>query len=119
MLPSKLSLETNNIDPSGTSLQGYFTATRDQLERWFGLPTYDNEEFDPSDKIQTEWCVKISDHVVTIYAWKVHRLVGKNEVFEWNIGGRSVVALRALEGFTGRSGRSATGGMVGGTHGYW
>ena len=83
---------------SGTSLQGYMTASYDDLVVAFGPPTYDETSAD--GKVDYEWNLVIEDTVdfpnenrnVTIYNWKDYD-GGQNALFnpeyEWHIGGHS------------------------------
>lgn len=75
---------------SGTSLRGYFTATRDEIEAVFGAPTIDNN--DPSEKVTTEWYLVFEDGTVaTIYDWKRYEMGAPQmgERIEWHIGGHN------------------------------
>jgi hypothetical protein len=87
---------------SGTSLCGYVTATRDEIEAVFGAPTISND--DPRDKVTTEWYLLFDDGldtVATIYDWKRYEM-GKpiyGERIEWNIGGHSETAVVRIAQF--------------------
>lgn len=73
-----------NIEVNGTSLSGYISCTRNQLQQMFGEPMYNG----PGDKVTTEWLIKFDDGmVVTIYDWKRYdNGPGLNEVYQWHIG---------------------------------
>ena len=67
---------------NGTSLQGYITATYDQLVERFGQPE------GGGDKTTVEWCLKIADGTVaTIYDWKEYQT--PTDLYRWHIGGRN------------------------------
>jgi hypothetical protein len=91
---------------SGTSLRGYVTATRDEIEAVFGKPTIDNN--DPRDKVTTEWYLLFDDGldtVATIYDWKRYEM-GKpiyGERIEWNIGGHSETAVVRIAQFLNKN----------------
>jgi len=81
---------TNNIDPSGTSLQGYLTVSYADLVKKLGEPTENFDDF----KSDAAWYIRWNDGVIaTIYNWKN----GKNycgsqglktkDILHWNIGG--------------------------------
>lgn len=75
---------------NGTSLRGYFTATRDEIEAVFGAPTISHN--DTSDKVTTEWYLIFEDGTVaTIYDWKRYELGAPQtgERIEWHIGGHN------------------------------
>ena len=60
---------------SGTSLCGYVTATRDEIEAVFGKPTISHN--DKTEKVTTEWYLLFDDGldtVATIYDWKRYDL---------------------------------------------
>lgn len=77
----------------GTSLQGYVTATRAEIEAVFGAPTMAHN--DTSDKVTTEWNIRfVNDVVATIYDWKRYEQGAPemNERIEWHIGGHDKMA---------------------------
>lgn len=79
---------------SGTSLRGYVTATRDEIEAVFGKPTIAKSE--PDDKVTTEWYLIFEDGVVaTIYDWKRYGLGApyNDERIEWHIGGHNEASV--------------------------
>jgi hypothetical protein len=79
----------------GTSLCGYIRATRAEIEKVFGAPTY-GVEHSGDGKVTTEWVIDFGNEVIaTIYDWKRYEQ-GAPEMDErivWNIGGRSHDAL--------------------------
>jgi hypothetical protein len=79
----------------GTSLCGYIKATRAEIEKVFGAPTY-GEEHSGDGKVTTEWVIDFGNEVIaTIYDWKRYE-DGAPEMDErivWNIGGRDSDAL--------------------------
>jgi hypothetical protein len=88
---------TRSQGVSGTCLQGYITATREQLETVFGAPGYGDDGykmFFNFDAIVTD--NKGNQTLVTIYDWKLDRKVGMTEEIEWNIGGLSSDAVQAV-----------------------
>lgn len=97
-----------DISVGGTSLQGYVSATRAQLEELFGVPTNGD-----GYKVTTEWEVQIENGpVFTLYDWKRYEAgpPASDEVYQWHIGAhdRSAVAvvhdlLRAKLGLVARS----------------
>lgn len=87
---------TNEIN--GTCLQGYITATREQLETVFGAPG----DGDGGYKFNFDWAIEFIESdgtktIGTIYDWKFERVVGLTEKVEWNIGGNSRDAVRLIE----------------------
>lgn len=76
-------------------LQGYVTATYDQLVEVFGIPDY----MDPSGdgKIDTEWEVfNTPAGTVRIYDWKEYdggRRSRDGNPYEWHIGGTTRKAV--------------------------
>jgi len=80
---------TLGADINGTSLVGYVTATREEIEEVFGEPDY---EGDGSNKVTTEWDILFADGTVaTIYDWKRYEegAPDYDEVYEWHIGGKT------------------------------
>ena len=76
-------------DTNGTSYHDTtISATVNQLTAAFGEP-YDNNTGE--DKVNFEWDMETEDgEVFTIYDWKEYRIISKNEIIEWHIGGHSV-----------------------------
>jgi hypothetical protein len=71
---------------NGTSLQGYITATYDQLVERFGQPE------GGGDKTTVEWCLKFADGTVaTIYDWKLDET--PTSMYNWHIGGVNNTAV--------------------------
>ena len=86
--------DSEEIDATGTSLQGYIVTSREDLMKAFGAPL----DYPLGDKVTTEWTIQFDNgEVATIYDWKRYE-EGRpefNELFQWNIGGhsRDVVSL--------------------------
>lgn len=79
------------INLSGTHLQGYVTASYDELVALFGEP----EEGD-GDKTQAEWDLEFWDGTVAaIYDWKSS--VRPEFETTWNIGGHNYNAVLHVE----------------------
>lgn len=80
---------------AGTSLRGHIRATRAEIERTFGAPTF-GEEYSGDGKVTTEWVIDFGQGAYgTIYDWKRYEL-GAPEMDErivWNIGGHDDTAL--------------------------
>ena len=94
---------------SGTSLCGYVTATREEIEAVFGAPTISHN--DTSDKVTTEWYLMFDDGldtVATIYDWKRYELGAPQtgERIEWHIGGRSETAVVRIAQFLNKNVRA-------------
>jgi hypothetical protein len=72
----------------GTSFFGTtIVASVNQLIRSFGEP-YDNNTGE--DKVNFVWDMETEEgDVFTIYDWKEYRMIDKNEMIEWHIGGTS------------------------------
>lgn len=74
-----------------TSLQGYVSATYNEIVEVFGVPTYDTPSGD--DKVNTEW--EMYDEYagpVRIYDWKDYdggELSRSGQPYRWHIGGNS------------------------------
>jgi hypothetical protein len=69
-----------------TSLQGYVTATYDQLVAHFGEPE------GGGDKTTVEWMLQFEDGTVaTIYDWKEYST--PTGLYDWHIGGRNKTAV--------------------------
>jgi len=84
-------------ETNGTSLQGYITATREQLQTVFGKPG----EGDGGYKFYFDWGMEITERdgtktIATIYDWKFDYEVGLTEKVEWNIGGNSIRAAHLI-----------------------
>jgi carboxypeptidase C (cathepsin A) len=75
-------IKTN--DAGGTSYATCFSATKEEIVKAFGKPSY--EEYDTGEKVQNEWDFKVEGHIVTIYDWKEYRAYDDDEVIEWHIG---------------------------------
>jgi hypothetical protein len=88
------------IEISGTSLQGYLTATFDEIADVFGPPVRIY-----GDKTTCEWDIEFRvmtpdgedfDYVTaTIYDWKMAPTIHSN--YRWHIGGRNYQAVECVE----------------------
>lgn len=76
-------------DTNGTSYHDTtISATVNQLTAAFGEPYNSNTG---EDKVNFVWDMETEDgEVFTIYDWKEYRIISKNEIIEWHIGGHSV-----------------------------
>ena len=92
---------------AGSSLQGHFRATYDELVTAFGEPTYRAEQDGGFDKVWTEWNLEFRvpdedgdfDYVVaTIYDWKEDGPYASRTgaVYTWHIGGFDWRAEKAV-----------------------
>ena len=91
---------------AGSSLQGYMSASYDELVAKFGEPTYKAEKQGDFDKVWTEWVLEFeveedgeTDYIyATIYDWKESSpeasRTGKQ--YRWHIGGFSWAAEDAV-----------------------
>lgn len=80
----KIKSINQDINISGTSLQGYFTATYNEVVAKFGKPDQGCD-----GKTTVEWFIKFEDGTVaTIYDWKSESPMHyPDEPYEWHIGG--------------------------------
>jgi hypothetical protein len=81
----------------GTCLQGYISATRDQLVTVFGQPG----DGDGGYKFFFDWAIEIKGNnkagiTAMIYDWKYDQVFPAGEKIEWNIGGYSREAVDAV-----------------------
>ena len=115
-------METNRffalpIELAGISLQGYLTASFDELKSVFGEPNSPGDDY----KVSTEWEIKGIDSgaELTIYDWKETVLYDSHELtvedfrklpsYEWHVGGNSKGGIFELTKFLGdKLGRSVT-----------
>jgi len=74
-------IKTN--DAGETSYATCFLATKENIVKAFGEPSYKG---DTGDKVQNEWDFDVEGHPVTIYDWKEYRAYDDDEVIEWHIG---------------------------------
>lgn len=85
---------------NGTCLQGYVTATYDEIVEVFGEPSFKIDApvgSGEEDKVETEWEIIGKDYFgneipVTIYDWKCYdcgTTSRSGKPFEWHIGGTS------------------------------
>ena len=73
-------------EANGTSLQGYITATYDQLVARFGQPD------GGGDKTTVEWVLAFADGTIaTIYDWKEYET--PMGLYRWHIGGVNKTAV--------------------------
>lgn len=88
---------------NGTSLKGYVVATRAELEKTLGAPTWNTPS--PDGKITTEWVLRFSDDTVaTIYDWKRYEegAPEMDEVVVWHIGGHEHSVRDKVEAVVGK-----------------
>ena len=90
----------NNIQITGTSLQGYLEATYDEIADVFGPPVriYGDKttcEWDIEFRVMTEDETDFEYVVATIYDWKMAPTV--NSKYRWHIGGRNYQAVECVE----------------------
>jgi hypothetical protein len=81
---------------AGTCLQGYITATREQLQTVFGEPGAGDDY-----KFFFHWGIEVTEQdgtktIATIYDWKYDYKVDEEEKIVWNIGGSSREAVRVI-----------------------
>ena len=78
-----------NANAHGTHLQGYISATYDQLIARFGQPEFGG------DKTTVEWCLEFEDGTIaTVYDWKEYRT--PMGMYDWHIGGNDQMAVIAV-----------------------
>jgi hypothetical protein len=82
---------------AGTSLQGYITATREQLETVFGQ----SGNGDGGYKVFYNWGLRVTENdgtktIAHIYDWKYENAPGYKDCITWNIGGLSAEAVRVV-----------------------
>lgn len=92
-------LKPTDTFPNGTSLQGYVTASYDNLVAVFGEPNQSGDDY----KVAFEWVLESVDgEIVTIYPWKNTNLYEeglpginhmKNTNTRWHIGGKSKMVV--------------------------
>ena len=96
--PDAPAINDPGTNTNGTHLQGYVTATREQLEARLG-PI----KAEYGDKVCGLWTIKHGPPggttVATIYDWKEDRIPSGK--YSWHIGGRSKDALDLVERLTG------------------
>lgn len=93
-----LTRDTSN----GGCLQGYFTATRREIEEVFGAPTTVSDGW---DKITVEWVIKFEDGTyASIYDYKRYEKGTPkiDEKYEWHIGGVSFRSAELISEAMGR-----------------
>jgi hypothetical protein len=96
-MPKTLTFDEMIKTSTGTSLRGYITATREEIEAVFGEPTFADN--DPMDKVTTEWYIQFDDGTFgTIYDWKRYAMGAPrmDERTEWNIGGHDDTVRRSI-----------------------
>jgi len=73
--------------PVGTSFHdSVINTTVNKLIKVLGTPQYDDNE--GANKINFEWVMELnSGDVFTVYDYKEYRVLGKDEIIEWHIGG--------------------------------
>ena len=75
-------IKTNDAD--GTSYADCFHATKKDIVKAFGEPSYQN--YSTGGKVQNEWDFNVDGKVITIYDWEEYREYDDDEVIEWHIG---------------------------------
>ena len=78
--------KTNGENVGGTAFATCFHATKKDIVRAFGKPTY--EECNEGEKVQNEWDFDVDGEPITIYDWKEYREFDDDEDIEWHIGAR-------------------------------
>ena len=77
---------------NGTSIQGYFNTTYDNLVKLLGAPNKGSAD----GKTTAEWVLESEDGVIaTIYDWKTGST--PKEDYRWHIGGKSTKALELVQ----------------------
>ena len=94
---NRIASVTRTEEIAGTCLQGYITATREQLQTVFGNPGNGDDGY----KVNFDWGMFITESdgtqsIATIYDWKFGYEVGLTEKIEWNIGGNSRFAVNLI-----------------------
>jgi hypothetical protein len=91
----------NEINTSGTSLQGYVNNSYKELVSIFGEPL---QIFDDGSKIDIEWRIEFEDGTIsTIYNWKNgHNYLGDegddiDDMAFFNVGGKTKESVYAVE----------------------
>lgn len=97
-----------DVDPTGTSLKGYVSASYGALVEAFGKPNYTDDT--GLDKVTTEWDIdfRIQDEddpedfrtvTATIYDWKEGNAYRcrNGQAYNWHIGGDSYDAVECVE----------------------
>jgi len=103
----KYTITDTEINPTGTSLQGYITTTYDNLVEKFGEPVYKAERDGFSDKVWTEFQLEFEDEEgyiikATIYDWKEEGPgTARNGEYRWHIGGNTYDAVEAVTDYAG------------------
>jgi hypothetical protein len=77
-------VNSEELNPGGTCLQGHVRTTLAELTEVFGAPTYTQPS--PDGKINTEWVLLIDGVLVTVYDWKTDTT--PTGVYDWHVGGR-------------------------------
>lgn len=87
--------------PNGTCLQEFVNCSYEQLEKLFGLPNSNGDDY----KVSTEWIFEDSNgNIVTLYDYKETYLYNRNypsvdefrkkESYQWHIGAKSGEAAK-------------------------
>jgi len=98
--------EVKNVIANGTCLQTTVLASYKQLEKLFGFPNCEGDEY----KVSTEWNLVSEDgKVVTLYDYKRTDLYSSGyptvdefrslPVYEWHIGGKGLTEALELRDF--------------------
>ena len=76
--------KTKGENVGGTSYADCFFATKEDIVRAFGEPSY--EDYNTGEKVQNEWDFDVDGQPITIYDWKEYRIYDSDETIEWHIG---------------------------------
>lgn len=104
-------VKRRNVEMNMSSLQGYITASYEELVNLFGEPTYMDCDDDEYAKVDVMWTVLISTPTgpvkASIYNWKDFdggRYCQSAPSYKWHIGGFNDRAVYAVEGVIGTQG---------------
>jgi hypothetical protein len=96
-----MKLQKTDLCSGGTSFHGtYLETTVNKLIELFGEPQFSpNDEDAIKEKSQYDWTLADEkNNVVTIYDWKEYRVIDKNELISFHIGGfNQIDTLNALK----------------------
>lgn len=80
-----------------SSLQGYITATYDDLVKAFGKPEFGPDTPSGDEKVTCEWTVTLDGQECRIYDWKEYTGRTPRDSYEWHIGGYDRNAERLVQ----------------------
>jgi len=86
-------VNSEELNPGGTSLQGYVRTTLAELTEVFGEPTYTEASGD--GKVNTEWTLLINGVLVTVYDWKTETTPAG--WYDWHVGGKDSRAEQLVQ----------------------